>query len=63
TKFCLDIGLLKIDKYLGLCPANPVYRDVIVRTLNYDTQFGLPRSLQNRLCCRVLTGPPLSVLC
>ncbi|MDR2819701.1 MAG: ATP-binding protein, partial [Desulfovibrio sp.] len=39
TKFCLDIGLLKIDKYLGLCPANPVYRDVIVRTLNYDTQF------------------------
>ncbi|MDR2604895.1 MAG: ATP-binding protein [Desulfovibrio sp.] len=48
TKFCLDLGLLKNDPESGLCPANPIYRDVIVRTLNYDTQYALPRSLAHR---------------
>jgi hypothetical protein len=48
TKFCLDLGLLKNDPKLGLCPSNPIYRDVIVRTLNYDTQYALPRSLAQR---------------
>ncbi|MDR1776572.1 MAG: ATP-binding protein, partial [Desulfovibrio sp.] len=48
TKFCLDLGLLKDDLEMGLCPANPIYRDVIVRALNYDTQFGLPRTLSSR---------------
>jgi hypothetical protein len=48
TKFCLDLGLLKNDPKLGLCPANPIYRDVMVRTLNYSTQFSLPPSLIKR---------------
>jgi hypothetical protein len=48
TKFCLDIGLLKMDKALGLCPANPIYREVMVRTLNYSTQFSLPASLEHQ---------------
>jgi type II secretory pathway predicted ATPase ExeA len=48
TKFCLDLGLLTNDPRLGLCPSNPIYRDVIVRTLNYDTQYALPRSLVHR---------------
>jgi hypothetical protein len=48
TKFCLDLGLLKNDPQLGLCPSNPIYRDVIVRTLNYDTQYALPHSLTHR---------------
>jgi hypothetical protein len=48
TKFCLDLGLLKNDPQLGLCLSNPIYRDVIVRTLNYDTQYALPRDLAHR---------------
>ncbi|MDR1828784.1 MAG: AAA-like domain-containing protein [Methylobacteriaceae bacterium] len=48
TKFCLDLGLLKTDADGKLTPANPIYRDMIVRTLNYDTQMSLPASLQHR---------------
>jgi hypothetical protein len=48
TKFCLDLGLLKNDPQFGLCPANPIYRDVMVRTLNYSTQFSLPSTLVKR---------------
>jgi hypothetical protein len=42
------LGLLKNDPKLGLCPSNPIYRDVMVRTLNYSTQFSLPSSLAHR---------------
>jgi hypothetical protein len=48
TRFCLDLGLLTADRKTGLRPANPIYRDVMVRTLNYGTQFELPPSLENR---------------
>jgi hypothetical protein len=48
TKFCLDLGLLKKDPKLGLCPSNPIYRDVMVRTLNYSTQFSVPSGLVKR---------------
>jgi hypothetical protein len=48
TRFCLDLGLLKNDPQWGLRPSNPIYRDVIARTLNYDTQYALPRSLARR---------------
>jgi hypothetical protein len=38
-----------MDPEVGLRPANPIYRDVIVRTLNYTTQAAdLPASLKNR---------------
>jgi hypothetical protein len=44
TKFCLDLGLVKAEK-TGLHPANPIYRDIMVRALNYGNQAGLPKTL------------------
>ena len=48
TRFCLDLGLVTADKSGLLRPANPIYRDVMTRTLNYDTQALLPESLERR---------------
>jgi hypothetical protein len=49
TRYCLDLGLLVLDPKSGLRPANPIYRDVMVRALNFGTQYlDLPSSLQNR---------------
>ena len=48
TKFCLDLGLIATNTAGGLRPANPIYRDVMVRTLAYRTQVSLPESLANR---------------
>jgi hypothetical protein len=48
TKFCLDLGLVARTASGALRPANPMYRDVMVRTLNYKTQVDLPESLQHR---------------
>ncbi|MDR2669115.1 MAG: ATP-binding protein [Desulfovibrio sp.] len=48
TQFCLDIGLLKFDKHCGLRPSNPMYRDIMVRVLNFGTQFSLPSNLEHR---------------
>jgi hypothetical protein len=48
TRFCLDLGLLKIDDAGALKPANPLYREVIVRTLTFDSQAELPANLINR---------------
>jgi hypothetical protein len=38
--FCMDLGLVIYDK--GLQIANPIYRDVLVRTLNSGYQDGMP---------------------
>jgi hypothetical protein len=48
TKFCLDLGLAVRTPAGALRPANPIYRDVMVRTLNYKTQVDLPESLMHR---------------
>ena len=54
TRFCLDLGLVAPERINrggrpeGLRPANPIYADVIVRTLGIDTQDELPASLANR---------------
>jgi hypothetical protein len=48
TKFCLDLGLATVNPAGGLRPANPVYRDVMVRALGYRTQVALPESLAGR---------------
>ena len=48
TRFCLDLGLVAVNSAGGLRPANPLYRDVMVRALNYCTQVALPESLANR---------------
>ncbi|MDR1535548.1 MAG: AAA-like domain-containing protein, partial [Planctomycetota bacterium] len=48
TKFCLDLGLVKISAAGALEPANPIYREVIVRTLTHDLQARMPAELANR---------------
>jgi hypothetical protein len=48
TKFCLDLGLVTREKSGALRPSNPIYRDVMVRALNYQTQIALPESLAQR---------------
>jgi hypothetical protein len=48
TKFCLDLGLVVRSPAGALRPANPIYRDVMVRTLNYRTQVDLPETLMHR---------------
>jgi hypothetical protein len=48
TKFCLDLGLVKANAAGALSSANPIYLDVMVRTLTYHTQVSLPESLINR---------------
>ena len=54
TKFCLDLGLVVPERINrggrpeGLRPANPIYADVIVRTLGVDTQDALPAELENK---------------
>jgi type II secretory pathway predicted ATPase ExeA len=48
TKFCLDLGLVVRTPAGALRPANPIYRDIMARTLNYKTQVDLPESLMHR---------------
>jgi hypothetical protein len=48
SKFCLDLGLASVNPAGGLRPANPIYREVMVRTLGYRTQMALPESLAGR---------------
>ncbi len=38
TQYALDLGLLRQEQG-GLLPANPIYAEVIARTLSYDTQM------------------------
>jgi len=46
-RYVLDLGLLRADRR-RLEPANPLYREVIVRTLNYSDQFALRDKIVNR---------------
>ncbi|MDR1611925.1 MAG: ATP-binding protein, partial [Planctomycetota bacterium] len=48
TRFCLDLGLVKATAAGALSPANPIYREVMVRTLTYHAQVSLPENLINR---------------
>jgi hypothetical protein len=47
TQYCLNLGLIRKDKKEGLVPANSIYSEVIIRTLNYNTQFELEREVKN----------------
>ncbi|MDR1533925.1 MAG: ATP-binding protein, partial [Planctomycetota bacterium] len=47
-KFCLDLGLVKIGDAGALQPANPIYSEVILRTLTFDDQDDLSSDLINR---------------
>jgi len=46
-RYVLDLGLIS-DNRGELAPANPIYGDVMVRTLNYNSQYALPVELENR---------------
>jgi hypothetical protein len=46
TQYCLDLGLIK-DNNRILEPANKIYSEVIIRTLNYNTQFHLYNQVPN----------------
>lgn len=40
-RFVMDLGIIKRNKG-GLTPANPMYREIIIRTLSYTAQEKLP---------------------
>jgi len=46
TQYCLDLGIIK-DENNRLVPSNPIYAEVIIRTLSYDTQYALYSSEKN----------------
>lgn len=47
TSYVLDLGLLSFNKG-DVAPANPIYGEVIMRTLNFDTQHLLPVSMEGK---------------
>lgn len=47
TQYCLNLGLIRMDKELGLVPANNIYKEIIIRTLNYQTQYDLSLEVKN----------------
>ncbi len=47
ARYVLDLGLLRRDRKVWEA-ANPIYREVIARTLSYTSQENLPAALANR---------------
>ena len=45
--YVFDLGLLVKNKG-DVMPANPIYREVIIRALTHETQYQLPTSLEGR---------------
>jgi hypothetical protein len=46
TQYCIDLGLIS-DKNNVLMPANKIYAEVIIRTLNCDSQYNLHTQIAN----------------
>ncbi len=46
TQYCIDLGLIT-DKERILQPANKIYAEVIIRTLNTDSQYNLYAQIAN----------------
>ena len=46
TQYVLNLGLIKHGD-TGLMPANRIYSEVIIRTLNYDTQYNFEKQVVN----------------
>jgi hypothetical protein len=46
TQYCIDLGIIRKEKG-KLLPSNPIYREVIIRTLSYDSQFYLEDKVAN----------------
>ena len=47
ASYVFDLGLLSFNKG-DVAPANPIYGEVIMRTLNFDTQHLLPLSMEGK---------------
>ena len=47
TQYCLDLGLIT-DRNRNLQPANKIYAEVIIRTLNYNSQYQLYTKIGNQ---------------
>jgi hypothetical protein len=47
-KYCLDLGLVKVDDSQNLRFANPVYASVIIRSLNKKILKRLPKNLAGK---------------
>ena len=45
--YCLDLGLVKDNKG-ELIPANPIYSEIIIRQLSYDSQYKLISFIENK---------------
>ncbi len=45
--YCIDLGIIKVDKG-ELLPSNPLYAEVIIRNLSYDSQFKMIRAVENK---------------
>jgi len=46
TQFCIDLGLI-VATNGDFIPANKIYNEVIIRTLNYDSQYNLQNMIKN----------------
>jgi hypothetical protein len=46
TQYCLDLGLITAKNGI-ISPSNKIYAEVIIRTLNYNSQFQLQTKIQN----------------
>ena len=46
TQYCVDLGIIRKERG-KLLPSNPIYREVIIRTLSYDSQFYLEDKISN----------------
>ena len=47
VQYCLDLGIIK-DEDKRLKPSNPIYAEVIIRTLTYDNQYALYSSVESK---------------
>jgi len=45
--YCIDLGIIKINDGT-LIPANPIYAEVIIRNLSYDSQFKMIQAVENK---------------
>jgi AAA-like domain len=46
TQYCIDLGLVKLEDG-KIKPANPIYNEVIIRALSFNTQFHLINEVKN----------------
>jgi len=40
-QYCIDLGIVKFDKKVGICFSNPIYQEIIPRVLNYNMQMSM----------------------